>query len=78
MSLTLKMGNLSRISTPLAPGYVGHNLFNKKKNKPKVVSRTTSPLSLRRTDEATGFFMISPNPQICIKSYEYYTAECEG
>lgn len=69
MSLTLKMGNLNRISTPLAPGYVVHNLFKKKKKNPQVVSRTTSPLSLRCMDEATGFFMISPNPKICIKSY---------
>lgn len=50
------MGNLDRIGTPLAPGYVVYNLFKKKKT--QVVSRTTSPLSLRCMEEATGFFMI--------------------
>lgn len=29
------MGNLSRISTPLTPGYVVHNLFNKKNKQKK-------------------------------------------
>lgn len=33
MSLTLKMGNVNRISIPLAPGYVVYNLFKKKKLK---------------------------------------------